>query len=154
MKVNDLLRLSVTDVALGGKALARHEGRVVFIDRGLPGDEVEARVTRIRRNFAEAGLGTLLRGGPDRVTAPCPHVQGCGGCRFQDLDYAAQCRLKERQVRETLAHLGGIVDPNVLPITPAPSAFHYRNKMEFSFHPLADGSPVLGLHERGTFDRV
>ncbi len=154
MKVNDLLSLTVTDVALGGKALARHEGRVVFIDRGLPGDEVEARVTRVRRNFAEAGLGALLHGAPERVRPPCPHVQRCGGCRFQELDYAAQCRLKERQVRETLAHLGGIADPPVLSITPAPAAFHYRNKMEFSFHPGEGEVPVLGLHERGTFDRV
>jgi 23S rRNA (uracil1939-C5)-methyltransferase len=154
MKVNDLLSLTVTDVALGGKALARPEGRVVFIDRGLPGDDIEARVTRVRRNFAEARLGALLRGAPERVSPPCPHVQQCGGCRFQELDYAAQCRLKERQVQETLAHLGGIVDPPVLPIRPAPATFHYRNKMEFSFHPGADGAPVLGLHERGTFDRV
>ena len=154
MKVNDLLRLSVTDVALGGKALARHEGRVVFIDRGLPGDEVEARVSRIRRNFAEAGLGRLLAGGPDRVTPPCPHVAQCGGCRFQELDYAAQCRLKERQVRETLVHLGGIAEPPVQAITPAPEPWHYRNKMEFSFHREPDGTPRLGLHERGTFDRV
>ena len=154
MKVNDLLTLTVTDVVLGGKALARHEGRVVFVDRGLPGDVIEARVTRLRRNLAEAGLGALIQGSPDRVSAPCPHVQQCGGCRFQDLDYAAQCRMKERQVRETLAHLGGIAEPPVRAITPAPATFHYRNKMEFSFHPTADGTPVLGLHERGTFDKV
>ncbi len=154
MKVNDLLNLTVTDVALGGKALARHEGRVVFVDRGLPGDVIEARITRIRRNLAEAGLGRVLTPSPERVAAPCPHVARCGGCRFQDLDYGAQCRIKERQVRETLAHLGGIADPPVRPITPAPEPFRYRNKMEFSFHPGPDGAPVLGLHERGTFDRV
>ena len=154
MKVNDLLTLTVTDVALGGKALARHEGRVVFVDRGLPGDVIEARITRIRRNLAEAGLGTVITGSPERVSAPCPHVQRCGGCRFQDLDYAAQLRIKERQVRETLVHLGGIADPPVRAITPAPDQFHYRNKMEFSFHPGPEGAPVLGLHERGTFDRV
>jgi len=154
MKVNDLLSLTVTDVALGGKALARHEGRVVFLDRGLPGDLVEARVTRVRRNFAEAGLDVLVGGSSERVSAPCPHVERCGGCRFQDLDYGAQCRLKERQLRETLIHLGGVADPPVRPLTPAPDIYHYRNKMEFSFHPAADGGPVLGLHERGTFDRV
>jgi 23S rRNA (uracil1939-C5)-methyltransferase len=154
MKVNDLLSLTVTDVALGGMALARHEGRVVFLDRGLPGDLVEARVTRVRRNFAEAGLDALVGGSSERVSPPCPHVERCGGCRFQDLDYRAQCRLKERQVRETLAHLGGVADPPVRPITPAPDLFGYRNKMEFSFHPAAEGGPVLGLHERGTFDRV
>jgi 23S rRNA (uracil1939-C5)-methyltransferase len=154
MKVNDLLTLTVTDVALGGKALARHDGRVVFVDRGLPGDVIEARVTRIRRNLAEAGLGALISESPDRVRPRCPHVQQCGGCRFQDLDYAAQCRIKERQVRETLQHLGSIPEPPVGPITGAPEPFHYRNKMEFSFHPGAGDIPVLGLHERGTFDRV
>jgi len=153
MKVNDLLSLTVTDVALGGKALARHEGRVVFVDRGLPGDVIEARVTRIRRNWAEAGLDTVRTGSLERVAPPCPHVQCCGGCRFQDLAYAAQLRIKERQVRETLVHLGGIPDPPVGPITAAPEVFHYRNKMEFSFHP-GDGAPILGLHERGTFDRI
>ncbi|MGH7730014.1 MAG: 23S rRNA (uracil(1939)-C(5))-methyltransferase RlmD [Candidatus Eiseniibacteriota bacterium] len=154
MKVNDLLTLTVTDVALGGKALARHEGQVVFVDRGLPGDVIEARITRVRRNLAEAGLDALITASRERVSAPCPHVERCGGCRFQDLDYAAQCRIKERQVRETLAHLGGIPDPPVRAITPAPEPFHYRNKMEFSFHPGAEGAPLLGLHERGTFDRV
>jgi len=154
MKVNDLLNLTVTDVALGGKALARHEGRVIFVDRGLPGDVIEARVTRIRRNWAEAGLDTVRTGSLERVAPPCPHVQQCGGCRFQDLAYAAQLRIKERQVRETLAHLGGIADPPVRPITGAPEVFHYRNKMEFSFHPGDGRGPILGLHERGTFDRI
>src|SRR5262245_54736046 len=154
MKVNDLLNLTVTDVALGGKALARHEGRVVFVDRGLPGDVIEARVTRIRRNWAEAGLDTVRTGSTERVAPPCPHVQCCGGCRFQDLAYAAQLRIKERQVKETLVHLGGIPDPPVQPITAAPELFHYRNKMEFSFHPGDGSAPILGLHERGTFDRV
>src|SRR5262245_27057852 len=154
MKVNDLLNLTVTDVALGGKALARHEGRVVFVDRGLPGDVIEARVTRIRRNWAEAGLDTVRSGSLERVAPRCPHVQCCGGCRFQDLAYAAQCRIKERQVRETLVHLGGFSDPPVLAITGAPEIFHYRNKMEFSFHPGEGGAPILGLHERRTFDRV
>jgi len=154
MKVNDLLNLTVTDVALGGKALARHEGRVVFVDRGLPGDVIEARVTRIRRNLAEAGLDSVVTGSPERVDPPCPHVQRCGGCRFQDLAYEAQCRIKERQVRDTLIHLGGIPDPPVRAITGAPEPYHYRNKMEFSFHPGEGGVPILGLHERGTFDRV
>jgi 23S rRNA (uracil1939-C5)-methyltransferase len=154
MKVNDLLSLTVTDVALGGKALARYEGRVVFLDRGLPGDQVEARVTRIRRNFAEAGLGTVVRSSAARVAPPCPHVAQCGGCRFQDLDYRAQCDLKQRQLRDTLVHLAGIAEPPVRAITPSPDVFHYRNKMEFSFHPGPDGTPILGLHERQAFDRV
>lgn len=154
MKVNDLLILEVESLALGGKALARHEGRVVFVDRGLPGDRVRARVSRIRRGYAEARLESIERSSDRRVSAPCPHVTRCGGCRFQDLAYADQCAEKERQVRETLIHLGGIDAPTVRAIVPAPEPFGYRNKMEFSFAPDSDGAPLLGLHERGTFDRI
>ena len=154
MKVNEVLKLRLTDLVLGGQALARHEGRVVFVDRGLPGDEVRARLTRVRARYAEARLEHIEESSGDRVPAPCPHVACCGGCRFQDLDYGAQCRIKERQVRDTLAHLAGLEAPPVRPIVPAPEPFGYRNKMEFSFHPDPDGRAVLGLHERGTFDRV
>lgn len=156
MKVNELLELDVADVALGGKALARHEGRAVFVDRGLPGDRVLARVTRVKRAWAEARLERVESASPLRVDAECPHFIGgvCGGCRFQDLRYAEQLALKERQVRETLVHLGGIPDPLVRSIRAAPETRGYRNKMEFSFHPAADGAAVLGLHERGTFEGV
>lgn len=153
-KTGGSLELEVTDIALGGKALARHDGRVVFVDRGLPGDQVLVRLTRVKKTFAEARLEKVLRPSPLRVPAPCPHVSRCGGCRLQDLDYAAQCELKARQVRDTLVHLGGFAAPPMLAFRPAPEPFHYRNKMEFSFHPEPDGTPTLGLHERGTFDRV
>jgi 23S rRNA (uracil1939-C5)-methyltransferase len=156
MNVNELLALDITDLALGGKALARHEGRVVFVDRGVPGDRVRARVTRMRRAWAEARLESIETPAPTRIAAPCPHFrdQRCGGCRFQDLAYPAQLEAKERQVGETLVHLAGVETPRVRPIVPAPATFHYRNKMEFSFHPAPDGTPVLGLHERSTWDRV
>ncbi len=154
MKVNDLLNLEILDIAPGGKALARVDGRVVFVDRGLPGDRLTARVRKTRRGFVEAALESLEGGAPGRVDAPCPHVARCGGCRFQDLDYGAQLVLKQRQVVETLERLGGQRAPRVHAIRPAPARFHYRNKMEFSFHPESDGAPALGLHERGHFERV
>ncbi len=154
MKVNDLSILRVDDLALGGKALARHEGRVVFVDRGLPGDQVEARITRVKRGWAEARLERVVEPSPLRIDAPCPHVARCGGCRFQDLPYPEQLGLKQRQVRDTLVHLGGVPAPVVHDIRPAPETFHYRNKMEFAIFPAADGSPRVGLHERGTFDRL
>src|SRR5262249_31533250 len=135
MKVRDVLTLDVEDVALGGKALARVDGRVVFVDRGLPGDRVRARVTKTNRRFAEARFSTLEQASTARVPARCVHVDRCGGCRLQELPYEAQARLKERQVREALRHLGGFADPPVRAIVPAPSPWGYRNKMEFSFSP-------------------
>lgn len=120
MKVNDLLAVALQDIALGGKAIARHQGRVVFVDQGLPGDRITARVTRVKPAFAEARLETIDEPSPLRVEPRCPHVAVCGGCRFQDLRYEEQCRVKERQVRETLVHLGGFAAPDVRAIVPAP----------------------------------
>lgn len=169
MKVNDLLNLEVLDLVLGGKALARHEGRVVFVEGGLPGDRLSARVTRLRRGWAEARLESIERPSPARIEAPCPHFGRCGGCRFQDLRYEEQCRIKQRQVEDTLQRIGGVAEPRVRAIVPAPEVFGYRNKMEFSFHPGTGGAgtgdggvaaaagaptPRLGLHERGGYDRV
>jgi 23S rRNA (uracil1939-C5)-methyltransferase len=153
VKVNDLLTLDVTDLALGGKAVARHEGQVVMLDRGLPGDRVRARLSKVRSRYGEARCEAVEPLSSDRVTPPCPHVERCGGCRLQELDYEAQCQIKERQVRDTLMHLGRIAEPPMRPLRAAPEPFGYRNKMEFSFHPEEAG-PILGLHERGTFDRV
>jgi len=158
MKVRDVLTLDVEDVALGGKALARVDGKVVFVDRGLPGDRVQARVTKTNRRFADARLMTVEHPAATRVPARCVHVERCGGCRLQEMPYEQQAVLKERQVREALRHLGGIADPPVRAIVHASEVWHYRNKMEFSFAPMPgpDGSEVavLGLHERGTYDRI
>jgi 23S rRNA (uracil1939-C5)-methyltransferase len=154
VKVSDLLNVRVTDIALGGKAVARHEGRVLFVDRGLPGDQARVRIARVKPAYAEARLEAVEEPSPWRVAPPCPHVGRCGGCRFQDLAYASQCAIKGRQVQEALSRIGGQTDFRMLPLRPAPELFRYRNKMEFSFHPAPDGTPILGLHERGTFDRV
>lgn len=154
MKVNDLLTLEVLDLVLGGKALARHDGRVVFVDGGLPGDRIAARVTRVKRGWAEARLEAIEQPSALRVEAACPHFGRCGGCRFQDLRYDEQCRFKQRQVEETLVRIGAVAEPSVRAIVPAPDLFGYRNKMEFSFHPGSGAAPLLGLHERGGYDRV
>ena len=154
MQVNELLTLEVTDLALGGKALSRVDGRVVFVDRGLPGDRIEARISRAKRSFAEARLERITTPSALRVAPRCPHTAICGGCRMQELEYAEQLRIKHAQVIEALRHLGGIAEPPVRAIVAAPDLFHYRNKMEFSFDEDAGGRPVLGLHQRGTYDRI
>ncbi len=154
MKARDLLTLEVTDLAIGGKALGRDDGRVVFVDRGLPGDRITARVIKAKKSFADAKLVSLDSPSPERIEARCAHVHQCGGCRMQELPYERQLFHKHKQVGEALRHLGGIEAPLVHPIIAAPSAWHYRNKMEFSFMPRPDGPAVLGMHERGTFDKV
>jgi len=146
------ITLSISDLAYGGKAIAKVDGLVVFVDNAFPGDKVLATVYRRRKQFAEARAERVIEPSPSRVPAPCVHVPMCGGCRFQDFDYEEQLRHKQRQVLECLEHLGRLrVEPR--PVLRAPKLFHYRNKMEYSFARDERGRVTLGLHRRGYFDR-
>ena len=148
----DVLEIEVEDLAFGGRALARVDGFVVFVENALPGDRVAAAVYRKHRRYAEARALRVLRPAAQRVEPRCEHVPLCGGCRTQDLDYEEQVRHKERQVEAALEHLGGL-RVTMRPTIPAPRLFHYRNKMEYSFAQDASGRLALGLHVRGYFDR-
>src|SRR5436305_9049882 len=147
------LELTIDSLAYGGNGVARLDGFVVFVRRGLPGDTVRARVTKVQRRHAEALATEILHPGPQRVEAPCAHYPACGGCRFQDLAYEAQVESKAGQVADALRRIGGIADPPLEPILPADDVFHYRNKLEYSFAQLEDG-PTLGLHKAGRWEEV
>src|SRR5256714_314990 len=149
----DELELQVDSLAYGGNGVARVEGFVVFVRRGLPGDTVRARVTKVKRGYAEALATEVLAPSPQRVDAPCAHYPACGGCRFQDLSYEAQAESKASQVADALRRIGGIAEPPLEPILPAADVFHYRNKLEDSFTQLEDG-PTLGFHKAGRWDEV
>jgi 23S rRNA (uracil1939-C5)-methyltransferase len=147
------LELTIDRLAFGGNGVARLNGFVVFVRRGLPGDTVRARVTKVQRRHAEALVTEVLQPSPLRVEAPCQHYPACGGCRFQDLAYEAQVEAKYAQVGDALRRIGGIAEPPLEEILPAAEVFRYRNKLEYSFTQLEDG-PTLGLHKAGRWDEV
>jgi 23S rRNA (uracil1939-C5)-methyltransferase len=149
----DELELKIDSLAFGGNGVARLDGFVVVVRRGLPGDTVKARVTKVQRRHAEALATEIVAAGPQRVEAPCAHYPACGGCRFQDLAYDAQLAAKEQWVADSLQRLAGLASPPLEPIVAAASQFGYRNKMEYSFTQLEDG-PTLGLHKAGRWDEV
>jgi 23S rRNA (uracil1939-C5)-methyltransferase len=147
------LELTIDSLAYGGNGVARLNGFVVFVRRGLPGDTVRARVTKVQRRHAEALATEVLQPSPLRVDAPCQHYPACGGCRFQDLAYEPQTEAKAAQVADALRRIGGIAEPPLEPILRAEEIFHYRNKLEYSFTQLEDG-PTLGFHKAGRWDEV
>src|SRR5436189_729825 len=147
------LELAIDSLAYGGNGVARLNGFVVFVRRGLPGDRVRARVTKVKRNHAEALAVEVLEPGPQRVDAPCAHYPAGGGCRFQDLAYEAQVAAKAEQVADALRRIGRLDEPPLEPIVPAESVFYYRNKLEYSFTQTPEG-PALGFHRAGRWDQV
>jgi 23S rRNA (uracil1939-C5)-methyltransferase len=147
------LEVRIDSLAYGGSGVGRVDGFVVFVRGGLPGDLVRARVTKVKRGFAEASAAAVLEASSERVSAPCRHFGVCGGCRFQDLAYESQVSAKERQVRDALARIGRISEPPVEEIVPAASLYHYRNKLEYSFTAAEEGV-ALGFHRAGRWDEV
>jgi 23S rRNA (uracil1939-C5)-methyltransferase len=147
------LELKIDSLAYGGSGVARLNGFVVFVRRGLPGDTVRARVTKVKRSHAEATALEVVEAGAPRVEAPCDHFPACGGCRFQDLAYEAQVDAKARQVVDALERIGKLTGFETEPAVPAESLFHYRNKLEYSFTATPEGVG-LGFHRAGRWDEV
>ncbi len=153
VKKHDEVDLTVDSLAFGGNGVARLNGFVVFVRRGLPGDVVRAQVTRVKRGFAEATALELLEPGPNRVEPRCSHAGICGGCRFPELGYEAQVDAKAAQVRDAFERLARLENVPIEPMVPARSPYEYRNKLEYSFTETPDG-PALGFHRAGRWDEV
>jgi len=109
------------------------EGWVVMVPFSLPGERVRARIFRNHRNYSEADLVEVVVASPNRVEPRCPLFGRCGGCQYQNLDYAEQLRWKRQQVEELLLHMAGVAF-EVAPTIGSPRQFGYRSKITPHFH--------------------
>ncbi|MEM1041435.1 MAG: 23S rRNA (uracil(1939)-C(5))-methyltransferase RlmD [Bacteroidota bacterium] len=161
------LDLKIEKFADRGKSLARLNGYVVFVAGAVPGDTVRARLFKRKRGFGEARIVEVLEESPLRTDPRCEYFWGCGGCKWQHVEYPAQLEAKRQSVAEALAHAGGFEGVEVRPTIGAEEKYYYRNKMEFSFsaqrwltdREIASGETfdrdfALGLHVPGRFDKV
>jgi len=180
MKKGDLFELDITGYAFEGKGIAKFfidslligesetKKFVVFVDGSYPGDKVIARITKVRKSYAEAKVKELISKSAFRTDAKCKYFGICGGCNQQNLDYQKQIHFKEEQVKEIFERIGCFTNFLMLPIIPADKIFFYRNKMEFSFadkrwltenevssmQEIADQSFAIGLHVPGMYEKV
>jgi 23S rRNA (uracil1939-C5)-methyltransferase len=146
--------LDVDTLAYGGRGVARSNGYVVFVSGGLPGDRVRARLTKAKRDFAEARAVELVRAGADRVPDRCEHGgEPCPGAPWQGLAYERQLDHKRQQVDDALRRIGGLDGFELEPVVPATERWRYRNKLEYTFG-MDDGDATLGFHARGRWDLV
>ncbi len=160
--------VTVEKVAAEGKALAHLEdGTVVFVDFAVPGDVVDIRVLKKKKNYMEGRIERLVKPSPDRLQPLCEHFGVCGGCRWQPLPYPMQLEAKRQQVYDQLVRIGHLEVPEILPIIGSEKTEYYRNKLEFSFSSkrwILEGedpeclSPALkcglGFHVGKFFDKV
>ena len=154
--MNDkLVELEIKDLAFNGKAVANNEeGKVIFLNGGLPGEKVLAEIVRSKPRYDEAIVKEIITKSDLRIDPLCQHFDICGGCTWQDLVYHAQLEFKQKQVMDCIERIGGLEDVKVLNTVGSAELFKYRNKMEFSFNANEDGSFNLGLHVKRRFDKV
>jgi 23S rRNA (uracil1939-C5)-methyltransferase len=164
MRKGDTIKLKIDRVAHGGQGVARADGFVVFVRGAVPGDTVNAVLTRKKKDFAEARVLEVIEPSPDRVEAPCPYFGHCGGCQWQHVRYTRQLEFKKALVEEAMARIGGLSGIPVHDPLGSKKIFGYRNKMEFSFSdrpwiirehppltpPIKGGEFLVGTPIKGT----
>ncbi len=159
--------LEVIDISTEGKAIAKHDGLVVFIDGAVPGDVVDVMVHRKKNSFAEGRVHHVIKYSADRVKPVCQHFGTCGGCKWQNLDYQKQLEFKRKYVFDAFTRIGKLVFPEILPILGNKEPYFYRNKLEFSFsnnrwltteqmisEENVQNRDALGFHVPGLFDKI
>jgi 23S rRNA (uracil1939-C5)-methyltransferase len=152
--------VELTDLAYGGDAVGRYEGRVLFVPGGIPGERVRVEIVEERRGHARAELLEILRPSPERVELAYPELARCG-CNWQHIAYQAQLTWKAHIVRGLLVRIGKQPDALVHPMIGMPtgvSSWHYRNYALFSVAPdgqigckLTESHDVQTLEEYGLF---
>ena len=121
--------LTITDVAFGGEGVGRIEQLVVFVPFVIPGEEVEAEVTEVKKHFARARLLRVITPSAHRVSPRCAYFGECGGCQYQHVDYATQLDWKRKQVAGLMERIGGFSPERVKAVVPSPASYGYRNRV-------------------------
>lgn len=162
-----LENVKIEAVAAEGKSLAHVDGTVVFVEFAVPGDIVNVKVTKKKKNYMEGFILEIVKPSDDRLQPFCEHFGICGGCRWQPLPYDMQLKAKQQQVWDQLVRIGHLEIPDISPILPSDKTKYYRNKLEFTFSnkrwiynnedpdSLTDEERLgLGFHVGKFFDKV
>lgn len=131
-----------------GQGVAHREGKAVFIEGALPGEEVEYTSYRTKSSYEMASVTKVLKESPLRVEPRCPHFGVCGGCSMQHLDAAAQVAVKQRVLEDKLRHIGKVKAEQLLPPIYGPF-WGYRHRARLSVrHVAKKGGVLVGFHEK------
>ena len=157
----------IEEVAAEGNAIARVDGKVLFVPQAVPGDVADICVTKSKKNYMEGYVADIIHPSPYRQKPFCIHYGICGGCKWQPLPYRMQLEAKEKQVYDQLVRIGKLDVPEIEPIIGSERQRYYRNKLEFTFSKrrwLLEGENPdevtgndrlgLGFHVGRFFDKV
>jgi 23S rRNA (uracil1939-C5)-methyltransferase len=128
-----LENITIITTSSDGKAIAKQNDLVIFVENAVPGDVGNVSVRKKKRSYLEGKMIEIIKPSKDRVEPFCEHFGVCGGCKWQNMNYEAQLHFKQQQVVDALTRIGKIKLPEIAPILPSPLTRFYRNKLEYTF---------------------
>lgn len=165
-KVQKIEVLKIDKIAAEGNGIAKTEQGIYFVEKAIPGDVVEAKIIKKKKDYGIAKIQKILEPAKERIDAVCAHFGTCGGCYWQSVNYSTQAEFKQQIMLETFWKIAKIKIQNPLPILAAQQIFEYRNKMEYTFSNrawLTDEQiqsdevfekRALGFHVAGSFASI
>lgn len=151
------ITIPITGQSHTGDGVGKYKGFTVFVPLAIAGEQVAARVSRVKKTYAHARLEEVLQVSPHRVDPLCPVFDQCGGCQLQHIAYPAQLESKRRQVVDAFARIGGLEEVTILPVLGMEEPWSYRNKAQV---PVGGGKGKVeagfyaaGSHQIIPFDR-
>src|SRR5437868_2888086 len=139
---------TIESLSHDGRGVARIDGKAVFVDGALPGEEVRLRLVRRHRRYDDAKVTEVLKPSPDRREPPCTYFGVCGGCSLQHLDPAAQVRGKQTVLADQLQRIGKVAPQSwLVPLTGPTQGYRRRARLGAR---LVDkkGGVLIGFRER------
>ncbi len=157
MQKNDIVKVVIEDVGVGGEGIGKVDGYTLFIKDAIIGDVVEAKIMKAKKNYGYARLMNILTPSEYRVEEPvCQVARKCGGCQIQEMKYDRQLEFKNQKVRGNLMRIGEVpeqlLDRIMEPIVGMDETeglggpYHYRNKAQFPIGTDKDGNIVTGFY--------
>ncbi len=153
-KKNDRITTDIIDMGSGGEGIGKVDDFTFFIKDAVIGDTVEAKVMKVKKNYAYAKLMRVITASPKRTVPKCQFHKQCGGCQIQALDYKSQLEFKENKIKNNLMRIGGfskeLIDRIIEPVIGMENPYNYRNKAQFPIGTNKDGDPIAGFYAERT----
>lgn len=147
---NQMVTIEIEDIGADGEGIGKIDGFPLFVKDAVPGDLVEVKIVKAKKNYAFARLEKILEPSPDRTNPPCPFHRQCGGCQIQALSYEKQLAFKQQKVKNNLMRIGGfeegLLDRIMEPIIGMEEPWRYRNKAQYPVGYSKEGELITGFY--------
>lgn len=150
-KIGDVLEVRVEKIVPRGLGIAFVDGLTIFVPLSVPGDNLRVRLREIKNKIAFAEMIEVVQAGEERTAPPCKYFGTCGGCDFQQLNYAAQLEAKLGIIRDCLHRIGKIKYDGEIGVIPSPQQFGYRSRARWHVDRI---EKAIGYFARDSHDVI